>query len=195
MSRDPRGRARHRPLRPASSCGTKCAPRTNNCQSMWIDEDPCGGPPSHDVACQAGGRPDGVRDRRPVRAMIDAGRTPARWRPSLRWCQCPSFALPECCVTSPFDIEEIFPEDAAGSVRLPRRQAGSSPQGLAVTLLADYTLHTRAWLPSAAIVALLAESDVSHAGARAAISRLARRGVVESSRQGRHSSYRLTEAA
>jgi phenylacetic acid degradation operon negative regulatory protein len=59
-------------------------------------------------------------------------------------------------VTTPFDIEEIFPEDAAESVRLPRRQAGSSPQGLAVTLLADYTLRTRARLPSAAIVALLA---------------------------------------
>ena len=98
-------------------------------------------------------------------------------------------------MTTPFDIEEIFPDDAAGSVRLPRRQTGSSPQGLAVTLLADYTLRTRAWLPSAAIVALLAESGVSDAGARAAISRLARRGVLEGSRQGRHSLYRLTEAA
>ncbi|WP_051809511.1 PaaX family transcriptional regulator [Actinoplanes subtropicus] len=98
-------------------------------------------------------------------------------------------------MTSPFDIEEIFPDDAAGSVRLPRRQTGSSPQGLAVTLLADYTLRTRAWLPSAAIVALLAESGVSDAGARAAISRLARRGVLEGSRNGRRSLYRLTEAA
>jgi phenylacetic acid degradation operon negative regulatory protein len=98
-------------------------------------------------------------------------------------------------VTSPFDIEEIFPDDAAEPVRLPRRQAGSSPQGLAVTLLADYTLRNRAPLPSAAIVALLAESGVSHPGARAAISRLARRGVIEGSRQGRHSSYRLTPAA
>ena len=98
-------------------------------------------------------------------------------------------------MTIPFDIDEIFPEDAAGAVRLPRRQAGSSPQGLAVTLLADYTLRPRSWLPSAAIVALLAESDVSQAGARSAISRLARRGVLEGSRQGRHSSYRLTDAA
>lgn len=98
-------------------------------------------------------------------------------------------------MTSPFDIEEIFPDDAAGPVRLPRRQTGSSPQGLAVTLLADYTLRTRAWLPSAAIAALLGESGVSHAGARAAISRLARRGVLEGSRQGRHSLYRLTDAA
>jgi phenylacetic acid degradation operon negative regulatory protein len=98
-------------------------------------------------------------------------------------------------VTSPYDIEEIFPDDAAGSVRLPRRQAGNSPQGLAVTLLADYTLRSRAWLPSAAIVDLLAEAGVSQAGARATISRLARRGVLEGSRQGRNSSYRLTTAA
>jgi phenylacetic acid degradation operon negative regulatory protein len=98
-------------------------------------------------------------------------------------------------VTSPYDIDEIFPQDAAGPVRLPRRQAGISPQGLAVTLLADYTLRSRAWLPSAAIVALLAEAGVSQAGARTAISRLARRGVLESHRQGRHTSYRLTVAA
>jgi phenylacetic acid degradation operon negative regulatory protein len=98
-------------------------------------------------------------------------------------------------VVRPFDIEEIFPDVAAGPVRLPRRQAGSSPQGLTVTLLADYTLRTGAWLPSAAIVALLGESGVSSAGARTAISRLARRGVLEGSRQGRRSSYRLTEPA
>jgi len=98
-------------------------------------------------------------------------------------------------VGSPYDIDEIFPQDTAGPVRLPRRQAGNSPQGLAVTLLADYTLRTRAWLPSAAIVALLAEAGVSPAGARTAISRLARRGVLEGHREGRRSSYRLTPAA
>jgi phenylacetic acid degradation operon negative regulatory protein len=98
-------------------------------------------------------------------------------------------------VISPFDIEEIFPDETTRSVRLPRRQSGPAPQGLTVTLLADYTLRTRAWLPSAAIVALLAESGVGPAGARAAISRLARRGVLEGSRHGRHSSYRLTRAA
>ena len=97
-------------------------------------------------------------------------------------------------MTSPYDIEEIFPDDAAGTVQLPRRQNGSSPQGLTVTLLADYTLRNRAWFPSAAIVALLAEAGVSQAGARTAISRLARRGVLEGRRQGRRSSYRLTPA-
>jgi phenylacetic acid degradation operon negative regulatory protein len=98
-------------------------------------------------------------------------------------------------VVSPYEIEEIFPDVATGSVRLPRHQSGPSPQGLAMTLVADYTVSTRAWLPSAAIVALLGESGVTNAGARTAISRLARRGVLESCREGRHSSYRLTAAA
>lgn len=98
-------------------------------------------------------------------------------------------------MTSPYEIEEIFPDDAARSVRLPRRQSGNSSQDLAVTLLADYTLRNRAWLPSGAIVALLGEAGVSSAGARTAISRLARRGVLEGRRQGRQSSYRLTPAA
>ena len=98
-------------------------------------------------------------------------------------------------MVSPFEIETIFPDVSSESVRLPRRQTGSAPQDLAMTLMADYTVSTRAWLPSAAIVALLGEAGVSTAGARTAISRLARRGVLESSRDGRHSSYRLTPAA
>ncbi|MCP2322241.1 phenylacetic acid degradation operon negative regulatory protein [Hamadaea flava] len=94
-------------------------------------------------------------------------------------------------VVSPFEIEEIFPDVAVGS-RLPRRQQGTSAQALAATLIADYTLPDRVWLPSAAIVALLVESGVSSGAARTAISRLMRRGVLESSREGRHSSHRLT---
>ena len=96
-------------------------------------------------------------------------------------------------MVSPFNIDEIFPE--VESARLPQRRAGSSSQGLAVTLVADYTLPARGWLPSAAIVALLGEFGVSSSAARMTISRLARRGVLEGSRDGRHSSYRLTEPA
>ncbi|WCN83311.1 PaaX family transcriptional regulator [Micromonospora sp. LH3U1] len=98
-------------------------------------------------------------------------------------------------MASPFDIDEIYPDDGDHPLRLPRRQVGNSPQGVAVTLLADYTLRTRADLPSAAIVALLAETGVTAAGARTAISRLARRGVLEGGRVGRRSSYRLSRAA
>lgn len=98
-------------------------------------------------------------------------------------------------VASLFDIDEIYPDDGDHALRLPRRQVGNSPQGVAVTLLADYTLRTRVALPSAAIVALLGETGVTTAGARTAISRLARRGVLEGSRLGRRSSYRLSRAA
>jgi phenylacetic acid degradation operon negative regulatory protein len=97
-------------------------------------------------------------------------------------------------VVSPYDIEEIFPDEAA-TVRLPRQQAGSTAQNLALTLVTDYTVRTQAWLPSAALVALLGESGISSGGARTAISRLSRRGVLESSRDGRYSAYRLTPAA
>ncbi|WP_342768797.1 PaaX family transcriptional regulator [Allorhizocola rhizosphaerae] len=93
-----------------------------------------------------------------------------------------------------FELEEIFPDAEAGSVRLPRRQEGS-PQGLGVTLIADYTLRARAWLPSAAIVDLLGEFGVTSGAARTTISRLARRGVLEGRRDGRHSAYRLTGPA
>ncbi|MFW6690695.1 PaaX family transcriptional regulator C-terminal domain-containing protein [Streptomyces sp. MAR4 CNX-425] len=93
-----------------------------------------------------------------------------------------------------FDLEEIFRDADATSVRLPRRQSGS-PQGLGTTLVGDYTLSTRAWLPSAAIVDLLGEFGVSGPSARTTISRLSRRGVLEGRRKGRHSAYRLTDAA
>lgn len=94
-----------------------------------------------------------------------------------------------------FDIEEILPGDGVGSGRLPRKQSGNAPQELAAVLIADYTFPARAWLPSAAIVTLLGEFGVAEGAARTTISRLARRGVLEGRRHGRHSSYRLTEEA
>ena len=97
-------------------------------------------------------------------------------------------------MVSPYDIEDIYPDDSA-SVRRPRQQAGSTAQSLAVTLIADYTVRTRAWLPSASIVALLEEAGIGNSAARTAISRLFRRQILESSRAGRYSSYRLTTAA
>jgi phenylacetic acid degradation operon negative regulatory protein len=97
-------------------------------------------------------------------------------------------------VVSPYDIEDIYPNDPA-SVRPPRQQAGSTAQNLAVTLVADYTVHSRAWLPSASIVALLEEAGIGNGAARTAISRLFRSQVLESRREGRYSSYRLTTVA
>jgi phenylacetic acid degradation operon negative regulatory protein len=84
----------------------------------------------------------------------------------------------------------IRPTTAGSGVpELPRSQVGSSPQHLLTTLLGDYWLHRSEHLPSAALVALLGEFDVSVTGARAALSRLARRGLLVTSKQGRNSFY------
>ncbi|HWD05472.1 MAG TPA: PaaX family transcriptional regulator C-terminal domain-containing protein [Amycolatopsis sp.] len=78
---------------------------------------------------------------------------------------------------------------------LPRSQAGSSSQHLLTTLLGDYWVLRTEHLPSAALVALLGEFDVGLNAARAALNRLARRGVVVSSKVGRNSYYGLAPGA
>ena len=98
-------------------------------------------------------------------------------------------------MVNPFRLEEVYPDAPVGPARLPRRQTGNSPQGLTVTLVADYTLLRRAWLPAQASVELLTEFGISPAAARTTINRLVRRGVLESSRRGRQAFYRLTEPA
>lgn len=78
---------------------------------------------------------------------------------------------------------------------LPRAQAGGSPQHLLLTLLGDYWYGQRTPLPSAALVALLGEFAVTGVSARAALSRLARRGLLEVSKAGRRTSYALSARA
>jgi phenylacetic acid degradation operon negative regulatory protein len=80
-------------------------------------------------------------------------------------------------------------------VDLPRLQSGTSPQHLLLTLLGDYWYSRAEHLPSAALVAVAGEFGVSEVGARAAVSRLARRGLLESSRRGRRTYYGLTPRA
>ena len=64
-----------------------------------------------------------------------------------------------------------------------------------MTLLADYGLRRREWIPSEAVVALLGEFGVTAGGARAALSRLARRQMLERLHRGRRTAYRLTSGA
>jgi phenylacetic acid degradation operon negative regulatory protein len=78
---------------------------------------------------------------------------------------------------------------------LPRSQAGSQPQHLLITLLGDYWFLRSEHIPSAALVELLGEFGISPVGARAALSRLARRGLLVSSKQGRNTFYGLSERA
>ncbi len=83
-------------------------------------------------------------------------------------------------------------DHAAG---LPRSQAGASPQHLLVSLLGEYWLGRDDHVPSAALVELANDFDVSPTSARAALSRLARRDLVVSSKDGRKTFYGLTDHA
>ena len=71
------------------------------------------------------------------------------------------------------------------------------PQDLTVTILGNELLHrgpgATAW--SGGLVQLLGELGFTNEAARAALSRLARRGFIERARDGRHIDYRLTESS
>jgi phenylacetic acid degradation operon negative regulatory protein len=69
------------------------------------------------------------------------------------------------------------------------------PPRLLLTLLGDYWWQRTESLPSAAIVALLAEFGVSDSAARAALSRLTRNGLLVTSRGGRRTFVRLSARA
>jgi phenylacetic acid degradation operon negative regulatory protein len=81
------------------------------------------------------------------------------------------------------------------TVHLPRPQIGSQPQHLLLTLLGDYFYDRTEYIPSAALVRLLAEFGITSAGSRAALSRLSRRGLLMSSKSGRNTYYALTDRA
>lgn len=83
-------------------------------------------------------------------------------------------------------------EDAGG---LPRSQSGANPQHVMATLLGDYWLDRDEHLPSASLVDLVCDFDVTTASARAALSRLLRRGTLDARKAGRNTFYRLSAAA
>jgi phenylacetic acid degradation operon negative regulatory protein len=72
---------------------------------------------------------------------------------------------------------------------LPRSQQGAEPQLLLTSLLGDFWYWRDEHIPSAALVQLLGEFDISPASARAAIRRLAARGLLTVSRSGRTTAY------
>lgn len=82
-------------------------------------------------------------------------------------------------------LSSLLARDATDSAAL------CSSQRLLVTLVGDYWLGEVEPIPSAALVALLADFGVSETGARAALSRVGRGGRLERTRSGRSTSYRL----
>ncbi len=86
------------------------------------------------------------------------------------------------------------PEQDLGDIA-PRSQSGFLPQRLLITLLGGYWFAREEHIPSAALVRLLAEFGISDAATRAALSRLARRGLLVSSKSGRRTFYGLSARA
>ena len=85
--------------------------------------------------------------------------------------------------------------EPADDVRVPRAQVGSSPQHLLTTLLGEYLDSSDADLPSMAVIAILREFGVSESSARAALSRLIKRGLIARRGNGRPPVYHLTPQA
>lgn len=84
---------------------------------------------------------------------------------------------------------------SAEDIDMPRAQRGGNPQRLLLTLLGDYWYGHLEPLPSASLVRLLGEFAVTDVGARAALSRLARRGLLVLSKRGRRTYYGLSPKA
>lgn len=80
----------------------------------------------------------------------------------------------------------------AGDVDAPRVQSGPSPQHLLSTVLGEYLDSSDAELPATTVVAVLGELGISPASARAALSRLTRRGIVAVRGSARPPVYSLT---
>jgi phenylacetic acid degradation operon negative regulatory protein len=94
------------------------------------------------------------------------------------------------------------PGEPAGSVfasdEVPVIWSGGAvqrPPRLLLTLLGDYWWRRTEPLPSAALVALLAEFGVSDSAARAALSRLTRNKLLVTSKSGRRTVVRLSDRA
>ncbi|GGL04414.1 hypothetical protein Sme01_66090 [Sphaerisporangium melleum] len=78
---------------------------------------------------------------------------------------------------------------------LPRARQGAEPQRLLTTLLGDYWFWRQEHIPSAALVRLLEEFGITATSARAALRRVASRGLLDGSRDGRTTAYGLPPRA
>ncbi len=137
-------------------------------------------------------RPGAAYGRRPYRPIDDTGAT------GHRGVQAPyqrSGTLRNVAGSHPShpSAEHALLDDDGSEVR-PWGVAQRPPR-LLLTLLGDYWWQHTESLPSAALVALLAEFGVSDSAARAALSRLTRNGLLVTSKIGRRTFVRLSERA
>ncbi|MDQ2689670.1 MAG: PaaX family transcriptional regulator [Chloroflexota bacterium] len=81
----------------------------------------------------------------------------------------------------------------AHSADIPRAQSGTNSQRLLAAMFADFTFESAGRFPSAAITKALGDFGISEAGARSALSRVTRRGLLVPSREGRMTFYTVSE--
>jgi phenylacetic acid degradation operon negative regulatory protein len=79
------------------------------------------------------------------------------------------------------------------AIDLPRSQIGAEPQLLLTSLLGDFWYWRDEHIPSAALLRLLAEFGITADGARAAMRRLATRGLLTVARSGRTTRYGIPD--
>jgi phenylacetic acid degradation operon negative regulatory protein len=91
--------------------------------------------------------------------------------------------------------DRVLARAAEDEVNVPRAQAGPNPQHLLTTVLGEYLDSAEADLPSAAVVAILREFKISESSARAALTRLTRRGLIAVRGRSRPPVYHLTPQA
>jgi phenylacetic acid degradation operon negative regulatory protein len=89
----------------------------------------------------------------------------------------------------------VLVDRAEDGAAVPRAQVGPSPQHLLATLLGEHLDSAEADLPSTAVVAALGEFGISGASARAALSRLTKRGLIAVRGDARPPRYHLTDQA
>ncbi|MEQ3553852.1 PaaX family transcriptional regulator C-terminal domain-containing protein [Pseudonocardia nematodicida] len=85
------------------------------------------------------------------------------------------------------------PLEIAGSLTASATESG--PQHLLLTVLGDYWFPHAHPAPSGVLVGLLGEFGMSEANTRAALSRMSRRGLLDTGRQGRRTTYALSDSA
>ncbi|TQS42103.1 PaaX family transcriptional regulator C-terminal domain-containing protein [Cryptosporangium phraense] len=93
----------------------------------------------------------------------------------------------------PLPVEILVLRRALEGSVLPRHQTGGSPQRLLTGLLGEHWLDAGAALPLGVLIDLVAEFGISETSARATANRLVKRGVLDTTRVGRHAYYRLSE--
>lgn len=88
-----------------------------------------------------------------------------------------------------------FYHSVVDSPHLPRDLSHDSTQNAVVTLLGEFWRYSPALtIPSAALVDLLVSMSITAPAARAALSRLSRKGTLEVTRSGRNTGYSLAPA-